>query len=83
MNLDSQIAPISQSGTVMYQLIYNLYPICRSITGNGVRKTLEILQQHIPLEIHQVPTGTQVFDWTVYVPRPIRKSEPSPQSPDR
>lgn len=49
----------------MYGLIKELYPICRSITGNGVRETLRILQRHIPLEIEEVPTGTQVFDWTV------------------
>jgi aminopeptidase-like protein len=49
----------------LYQLICELYPICRSITGNGFRETLKILKQHIPLEVHEVPTGTQVFDWTV------------------
>ena len=42
-----------------------LYPICRSITGNGVRETLRIIGKHIPIEIHNVPTGTQAFDWTV------------------
>lgn len=42
-----------------------LYPICRSITGNGVRQTLRILQKQIPLTMHEVPTGTPVFDWTV------------------
>ena len=55
----------NQIGEEIYQLISELYPICRSITGNGFRKTLKILQQHIPLEIHEIPTGTQVFDWTV------------------
>lgn len=49
----------------MYALIAELYPICRSITGNGFRKSLGILQRHLPLEIHEVPTGTPVFDWTV------------------
>lgn len=49
----------------MYDLISELYPICRSITGDGVRKTLYFVQQHIPLSIHEVKTGTQVFDWTV------------------
>ncbi|NNE18321.1 MAG: DUF4910 domain-containing protein [Myxococcales bacterium] len=49
----------------MYELIEELYPICRSITGNGVRQTLERISQRVPLQIHEVPSGTQVFDWTV------------------
>ncbi|MGE5219467.1 MAG: DUF4910 domain-containing protein [Chloroflexota bacterium] len=49
----------------MYRLIAELFPICRSITGDGVRATLKIIGRHIPLEIHQVPTGTAVFDWTI------------------
>jgi len=49
----------------MLRLIERLYPICRSITGDGVRETLRILQEHVPLEIHEVPSGTPVFDWTV------------------
>ena len=52
-------------GNQIYTLIERLFPICRSITGNGVRQTLKIIFEHIPLEIHEVPTGTQVFDWTV------------------
>jgi aminopeptidase-like protein len=52
-------------GREMYELIAELYPLCRSITGDGVRKTLSILKKHIPLDIHEVPTGTPVFDWTV------------------
>lgn len=52
-------------GQEMYRLIAELYPICRSITGNGLRATLRILGKHIPLEIHEVPTGTAVFDWTI------------------
>lgn len=54
-----------QPGEEMYQLVTRLYPICRSITGNGVRQTLQILQEYISLDIREVPTGTQVFDWTV------------------
>jgi aminopeptidase-like protein len=49
----------------MYELIRRLYPICRSITGNGVRETLRIVQEHITLTVHEIPTGTPVFDWTV------------------
>jgi len=52
-------------GVAMHRLMAELYPICRSITGEGVRETLRILQRLIPLEIHEVPTGTPVFDWTV------------------
>jgi aminopeptidase-like protein len=52
-------------GREMYELIAALYPLCRSITGDGVRKTLGVLQKHVPLEVREVPTDTSVFDWTV------------------
>lgn len=55
----------SEAGKEMYRLISELYPICRSITGEGVRQTLRLVQRHIPLTIHEVPSGTKVFDWTV------------------
>lgn len=55
----------NKTGEKMYALATELFPICRSITGNGVRQTLEILQRIIPLEIQEVPTGTPVFDWEV------------------
>src|SRR5690242_2506501 len=61
---DSTLVP-SNIGVDMHRLMGELYPICRSITGNGVRETLRIISQHIPIEIHNVPTGAQVFDWTV------------------
>lgn len=56
---------LSNPGQEMHELIARLYPICRSITGDGVRQTLQILRNIVPLETHEVPTGTQVFDWTV------------------
>ena len=48
-----------------YSLMEDLYPICRSITGNGVRKTLKILKKKINLKIFEIPSGTKAFDWNV------------------
>lgn len=55
----------NKAGKDMYRLVEDLYPICRSITGEGVRETLRHLSRRVPIEIHEVPTGTQAFDWTV------------------
>ncbi len=52
-------------GPAMHQLISELYPICRSITGDGVRRTLDTIGRYIPLDRHEIPSGTPVFDWTV------------------
>ncbi|UXN61190.1 DUF4910 domain-containing protein [Phyllobacterium zundukense] len=52
-------------GIRIYALAARLFPICRSITGEGVRETLQVLGQHIDLTQYEVPTGTQVLDWTV------------------
>jgi aminopeptidase-like protein len=49
----------------MYSLMEKLFPICRSITGNGVRKTLKIINNEIPLKIYEISTGTQVYDWKI------------------
>ncbi len=56
---------LSEVGDEMHHLIAKLFPICRSITGNGIRETLATIKTLIPLEIHEVPSGTRVFDWTV------------------
>lgn len=53
------------TGAAMYALCERLFPICRSITGAGVRDTLTILQDYLDLTIHEVPTGTPAFDWQV------------------
>ncbi|MEU8320719.1 DUF4910 domain-containing protein [Nonomuraea sp. NPDC048881] len=53
------------TGPEMHDLVRRLYPLCRSITGDGLRRTLEIIGGSIPLEITEVPTGTQVLDWTI------------------
>lgn len=52
-------------GQEIFDLAAEIYPICRSITGNGVRETLRFLRQHIALQMHEVPSGTPAFDWTV------------------
>ncbi|MFK4035550.1 DUF4910 domain-containing protein [Nonomuraea wenchangensis] len=53
------------TGEEMHDLVRRLYPLCRSITGDGVRATLEIVGEHLPLTVREVPTGTEVLDWTV------------------
>ena len=61
LDLDS-----SKAGIGAYELAKILFPINRSITGNGVRETLKIISQTLPdLVQHEVPTGTQCFDWNI------------------
>lgn len=52
-------------GSRLHAFVAELFPICSSITGNGLREILRRIGQRIPLQIHEVPTGTQVFDWTI------------------
>ena len=49
----------------MHALVRELYPICRSITGHGLRRSLQVLHRLAPVVLHEVPTGTPVFDWVV------------------
>ncbi|NUS09357.1 MAG: DUF4910 domain-containing protein [Nonomuraea sp.] len=53
------------TGAEMHDLVRRLYPLCRSITGDGLRRTLEIIGESVPLEITEVPSGTKVLDWTI------------------
>ena len=53
------------TGLEMHRLMETLYPVCRSITGNGVRETLAVINQHIPLAMTEIATGTRVFDWEI------------------
>ena len=53
------------AGEEMHALLRDLYPICRNITGEGLRRSLRILQRIAPFELHEVPGGTAVFDWVV------------------
>jgi aminopeptidase-like protein len=52
-------------GEELYKSIVDLYPLCRSVTGEGLRETLRRLQQQLPLTMHEVQSGTPAFDWTV------------------
>lgn len=52
-------------GREMHALATELYPLCRSITGDGLRQTLHTIKEYIPLNLLEVPTGAQVFDWTI------------------
>jgi aminopeptidase-like protein len=56
---------LQAQGAAMQALMVRLYPICRSITGDGFRRTLAALRERVPLAVEEVPTGTRVFDWTV------------------
>ena len=53
------------AGAELHAFARELYPICRSITGEGIRQTLDLIGERIPLRKFDVPTGTPVFDWTV------------------
>jgi aminopeptidase-like protein len=59
------MTPPAAPGRDLHNLATRLYPLCRSITGDGVRQTLDIIGESISLQVHEVPTGTPVFDWTV------------------
>lgn len=57
---------VGTDGQFMHHLAQKLFPICRSLTGNGVRQTLSILGEYLPdLQVKEIPSGTTVFDWTV------------------
>jgi aminopeptidase-like protein len=59
---ENDLAAIGQE---LHGFAAELYPICRSITGDGIRRTLAMIQDRIPLRVLEVPTGTPVFDWAV------------------
>lgn len=63
MSLDKPL--IDDVGTEILALAARIFPICRSITGDGVRQTLREVGAHIDLELHEVATGTPVLDWTI------------------
>jgi len=72
------------AGDQMHNLARELFPICRSITGDGVRETLRLIKRHLPgLEIHEIPTGQRCFDWVVPQEWNIRDAYVKNQSGDR
>jgi aminopeptidase-like protein len=52
-------------GSEAYELMQRLFPLCRSLTGSGVRDTFDVIEEYIPIERTEVPTGTEVFDWRI------------------
>lgn len=63
--MEAEVAVSPGRGIKMHELATRLFPICRSITGNGVRETLKILSEKMPLQIKEIPSGTKVFDWDI------------------
>ena len=76
-------AETSTLGDEIYRLVADIFPICRSVAGEGVRETLRRLQREIPLTIHEVPSGTAVFDWTIPKEWTIRDAYICNQSGER
>jgi aminopeptidase-like protein len=61
----ARTVPLRELGVSMHELMTDLFPICRSITGAGLRDTLDRIGKLVPLQLTEVPTGTAAFDWTV------------------
>jgi aminopeptidase-like protein len=57
--------PAAEAGEDMHRLMAELYPICRSLSGDGVRATYDVIGREAPLERSEVPSGSEVFDWTL------------------
>jgi aminopeptidase-like protein len=56
---------MSGAGATLFAHVEALYPLCRSITGEGLRRTLRHVAAHVPLALSEVPTGTRVLDWEI------------------
>jgi len=66
MALDRTTIPdAATAGTAIHRRMQDMFPICRSITGDGLRETLRLVGRDVPLELVETPTGTAVLDWTV------------------
>ncbi len=53
------------TGDALHNHVATLFPICRSITGAGLRQTLDYIGTHLPLQVHNIPSGTRVLDWEI------------------
>src|SRR5688572_10009793 len=58
-------APPASAGEEAYSLVQALYPFCRSLTGEGLRRSYDVIGRRIPMTCTEVPSGTRVFDWEV------------------
>ncbi len=65
---------MDDQGQALHDFCRELFPICRSITGDGVRETLRLISKRIPIDVHEVPSGTPVFDWEVPAEWNIREA---------
>ena len=63
--LSAAARPAEAIGRDAYELIRRLLPLCRSLTGDGVRATFDVLEEQIPISRTEIPSGTRVFDWIV------------------
>lgn len=72
---------VDEIGEEIYDLLREIYPIHRSISGDGVRQTFDVLSELLPLDVTEVPTGTAVFDWTVPQEWQTTTAPASPSSP--
>tara|TARA_B100000513_G_scaffold102069_1_gene43738 strand:+ start:1002 stop:2357 length:1356 start_codon:yes stop_codon:yes gene_type:complete len=83
LNPTAAIDAAPDQGQWMHELLRRLFPICRSLTGPGNRETLAILKEHIDgLNVVEVPTGTEVFSWTVpneWIPKSAEITGPDGQ----
>ncbi len=64
-DLGTKDLDLERAGREMHRFMEELFLICRSITGEGIRQTLRAVGDRIPLQMREVPSGTEVFDWTV------------------
>jgi aminopeptidase-like protein len=76
----SKVPEPEEVGRDLHALMRELFPIPRSLTGNGVRETLARLARDVPVDVVELPTGTQVFDWTL--PREWNVREAWVEGPD-